>query len=90
VRSKFQLRAAGFVKNSAAAVAFQKRLSAFDGDQGNKEKANIMIQPFAPGRRQAAIGTRPRLVIDLNFLRLHSADEDESAPPLEPFGFQLE
>jgi hypothetical protein len=81
VRDKFRLRAAGFVKKSAAPVAFQKRLSAFDGNQGNEEKANIMIQPLASGRRQAAGRAGPRLVVNLNLFRLHSANEDEDAPP---------
>jgi hypothetical protein len=81
VRGKIRLRAAGFVKNSAAAVAFQKRLSAFDGNQGNEEKANIMIQPLAPGRRQTAGRAGPGLIVNLNFFRLHSANEDEDTPP---------
>jgi hypothetical protein len=78
---EIRLRPAFFVKHPAAAVAFQKRLSAFDGNQGNKEKANIMIQPFAPGRRQAAGRAGPGLVVNLNFFRLHSANEDENKPP---------
>jgi hypothetical protein len=74
------LRSPLFVKYPTAAIAFQKRLSALDGDQGNEEEADIVVQPFAPGRRQAAARARPRLVINLNFLRLHSANEDEGAP----------
>ena len=81
VRGKFRLRAAGFVKDSAAAVALQKRLSAFDGNQGNEKKTNIMIQPFAPRRRQAAGRAGPGLVVNLNLFRLHSANEDENTPP---------
>ena len=80
---KIRLGTAAFVKHAAATVAFQKRLSALDGNQGDKEQAKIVIQPFPPGRRQAAVRTGPRLIIDLNFLRLHSANEDEDAPPLE-------
>jgi hypothetical protein len=45
---KIRLGTAVFVKYPAAAVALQKRLSSFDGNQGNKEEANIVIQPFPP------------------------------------------
>lgn len=85
---KIRLGMAAFVKHSAATVTFQKWLSALDGNQGDKEQAKIMIPPFPPGRRQAAGRTGPRLIIDLNFLRLHSANEDEDAPPLESIGFR--
>jgi len=84
---KIRLRSPGFVKHSAATVTFQKWLSALDGNQGDKKQAKIMIPPFPPGRRQAAGRTGPGLVIDLNFLRLHSANEDEDAPLLENQGF---
>jgi hypothetical protein len=84
---KIRLGAAAFVKNAAATVTFQKRLSALDGNQGDEEQAKIMIPPFPPGRRQAAGRTGPRLIVDLNFLRLHSANEDEDAPLLENQGF---
>lgn len=81
------LRAAPFVEHPAAPVAFQKRLSPFDGNQGNEEKADIVIQPFPPRRRQAAVRAGPGLVVDLDFLRLHSANEDEGPPPP---GFPME
>ena len=84
---KIRLGAAAFVKHAAATAAFQKRLSPLDGNQGDKEQAEVVIQAFPPGRRQAAVRTGPRLIIDLNFLRLHSANEDEDAPPLESTGF---
>jgi len=86
LRKEIGLRTALFVKNPAAAVAFQKRLSAFDGNQGNEEKADIVVHPFAPRRRQAAVWAGPGLVIELDFLRLQSADEDEDAPPLGSTG----
>jgi hypothetical protein len=79
---EISLRPALFVKNPATAVAFQKRLSSFNGNQRNEEEADIMIQPFAPGRRQATVRAGPGLIIDLNLLRLHSTDKDEGAPPL--------
>ena len=87
---KIRLGAAAFVKPAAATVALQKRFSPFDGNQGDKEQAEVVIQPFPPGRWQAAVRTGPRLIIDLDFLRLHSADEDEDAPPLKSQGFQME
>ena len=77
------LRPALFVEYPAAAAAFQKGLSALNGNQGDEEEADIVVQPFAPGRRQAAVRARPGLVIDLDFLRLHSANEDEGSPPWE-------
>jgi hypothetical protein len=84
------LKAALFVEHPAAPVAFQKRLPAFDGNQGNEEKAEIVIQPFPPRRRQAAVRAGPGLVVDLDFLRLHSADEDEGAPLLKSPEFPME
>jgi len=87
---KIRLGPAAFVKHSAAAVAFQKRLSALDRNQGDEEKTEVVIQPFPPGRRQAAVRTGPGLVIELNFFRLHSANEDEDAPLWESRGFQME
>ena len=84
------LRAALFVEHPDAAVAFQKRLPALDGYQGDKEKADVMVHPFAPGRRQAAARARPGLVIDLDFFRLHPANKDEGAPPANPREFQVE
>ena len=90
MRKEITLGPALFVKYPAAAVAFEKRFSAFDRNQGNEEEADIVIQPFAPGRRQATVRAGPGLVIDLDFLRLHSTNEDESPPPLESRGFQME
>ena len=80
---KIRLGTAAFVKHSAAAVAFQKRFSALDRNQGNKEEADIVIQPLAPRRRQATLRAGPRLIVDLNLLRLHPANEDEGSPPWE-------
>jgi len=41
-----------------------------------------MIHPFQASRWQAAVRAWARLIIDLNFLGLHSADEkEEDAPP---------
>jgi hypothetical protein len=42
-------RLAVFLENPPAAVAFQKRLSPFDRNEGNEEKAQIMIQALQPG-----------------------------------------
>jgi hypothetical protein len=84
---KIRLGTAAFVKHPAATVTFQKWLSALDGNQGDKEQAKIMIQPFPSGRRQAAARTGPGLIIDLHFLRLHSTNEDEDTPPKESAGF---
>jgi hypothetical protein len=84
---EIRLRAAAFIKHPPAAVAFQEGLSPLDGNQGNKEKADIMIQPLQPGRWQAAVRTRPGLIINLNFPGLHSTDKDEDAPLLESAGF---
>ena len=83
LRKEIGLRAALFVKHPAAAVAFQEGLSAPDRNQGNEEKAEIVIQAFPPGRRQAAVWAGPGLIIDLDLLRLHPSNEDEGAPPLE-------
>jgi len=80
---KIRLRSPGFVKRPAAAVAFQERFSALDRNQGNKEEADIVIQPLAPRRRQATLRAGPRLIVDLNLLRLHPANEDEGSPPWE-------
>jgi hypothetical protein len=84
--NKIRRGTAAFIKNAAATVALQKRLSSLDGDQGDKKQAEIMIEPFSAGRGQAAVRTGPRLILDLDFLRLHSANEDEGPPPLESPG----
>ena len=41
---KVRLGPAALIKNSTAAVAFQKNLSSLDREEGNKEKAQVMIQ----------------------------------------------
>jgi hypothetical protein len=40
---------AGFIKNPAAAVAFQEGLSPLDGNQGNEEKTYVMVQALESG-----------------------------------------
>ena len=40
----------GFIENPAAAGAFQEGLSPLDGDQGNEEKTDVMVQALEPGR----------------------------------------
>ena len=87
---EIRLRAAAFVEHPPAAVAFQEGLSPLDRNQGDKEKADVMIQPLQPGRRQTTIRTRPGLIINLNFPGLHSTDKDEDAPLLESAGFHLD
>ncbi len=84
------LRPTGVVKNPPAPVAFQECLPPFDGDEGNEEKAQVMVQPFEPGRGPAALRTGTRLIIDLDLLGLHTADEkEENTPPPEPFRQRL-
>jgi hypothetical protein len=41
---------AGLIENPAAATAFQESLSPLDGNQGNEEKTDVMVQSFKPGR----------------------------------------
>ncbi len=41
---------AGFIENPAASAAFQEGLSPLDGNQGNEEKTDVMVQSFKPGR----------------------------------------
>jgi len=84
VVAKIRLWPAGFVKHATAAVAFQERLSPLDGNQRDKEKTDVMVQPFPAGRREAAVRTGPRLIIHLIFFGLHAADENEDAPPRQP------
>ena len=78
------LSAAGFIKDTAAAAAFQEGLSPLDGNQRDEEKADIVVKAFEPGRRQAAPGTTPGLVIHLNLLGLYPPDEKEEDPPPGP------
>jgi hypothetical protein len=40
---------AGFIEDPAAAVALQKGLSPLDGNQGNEEKADVMVQALEAG-----------------------------------------
>jgi len=84
-----RLGLAGFPKNPAAVVAFHEYLPPLDRDQGNKKKAQVMIQAFEPNRGEATIGASPRLVIYLNFPGLHTADENEGPPPLRTAGQRL-
>jgi hypothetical protein len=39
----------GFIENPAAAAAFQEGLSPLDGNQGNEEKTEVMVQALKPG-----------------------------------------
>ena len=78
------LGTAGFIKNPAAAIAFQEGLSPLDGNQGNKEKTDVMVQALQSGGRQAASGTSPSPVIQLNLLGLYSPDKKEEDPPPGP------
>jgi hypothetical protein len=40
---------AGFIEDPAAAVAFQEGLSPLDGDQGNEEKTDVLVQALEAG-----------------------------------------
>ena len=40
---------AGFIEDPAAAAAFQKGLPPLDGNQGDEEKADVMVQAIQPG-----------------------------------------
>jgi hypothetical protein len=40
---------AGFIEDAAATAAFQEGLSPLDGNQGDEEKADIVVKPFEPG-----------------------------------------
>jgi hypothetical protein len=40
---------ARFIKNAAAAVTFQKSFPPFDGNEGDEEKAQIIVQAFKSG-----------------------------------------
>ncbi len=75
---------AGLIENPAAAAAFKKRFSPFDRNQRDEEKADIVVKTLEPGRRQAAPGTSPSLVIYLNFLGLYPSDKKEEDPPPGP------
>jgi len=39
----------GFIEDPAAAAAFQEGLSPLDGNQGNEEKTDVMVQALEPG-----------------------------------------
>jgi hypothetical protein len=39
----------GFIEDPAAAAAFQEGLSPLDGNQGNEEKTEVMVQALEPG-----------------------------------------
>ena len=75
---------AGFIKNPAAAVALQEGFSTLNRNQGDEEKADIVVKAHQSGGRQAAPGTTPGLVIHLNLLGLYPADEKEEDPPPGP------
>ena len=40
----------GFIEDPAATGAFQEGFSPLDGNQGNEEKADVMVQALEPGR----------------------------------------
>jgi hypothetical protein len=74
-----------FLEIAATTVALQELLPPFDRNQGNKKKAEIMIQSFEESGREAALGANPWLVIHLNLSGLNTTDEKkEVAPPREP------
>jgi hypothetical protein len=75
------LRPTRFIKNPTTAIAFEKAFSPLDRDEGNEEKAYVMVEPFEPRRGQAAVGTDPRLIIHFYFSGLYSTDENEGASP---------
>jgi len=76
------LRPTRFIKNPTTAIAFEKAFSPLDRDEGNEEKAYVMVEPFEPRGGQAAVGTGPRLVIYGHFSGLNPTDEeDEGASP---------
>ena len=72
---------AALIKNPTAAVTFQKDLPAFDGDERDEEKAQVMIDALQASRRQTTLGAGPWLVIYLNFLGLYSAYKEEEVTP---------
>jgi hypothetical protein len=39
----------GFIEDPAAAAAFQESLPPLDGNQGNEEKTEVMVQAFEAG-----------------------------------------
>ena len=43
------LRPPGFIEDSAAAVTLQEGLSPLDGNQGDEEEAEVMVQALQPG-----------------------------------------
>jgi len=73
------LRPTRFIKNPITAIAFEKAFSPLDRDEGNEEKAYVMVEPFEPRGGQATVGTGPRLVIYVHFSGLYSTDENEGA-----------
>jgi len=79
------LGSAGFIKNASAPATLQKTFAPLDRDEGNKEKAHVMIEPFEPGRGRTAVGTDPRLIIHFDFSWLNSADkkEEDPSPPFQ-------
>jgi hypothetical protein len=72
---------AGFIEDPAAAVTLQEGLSPLDGNQRDKEETDVMVQALQPGWGQAALRAGPRLIIYLDFLRLHAPDKKEEDPP---------
>ena len=72
---------AGFIEHPAAAVAFQEGLPPLDGNQGDEEKADVMVEALQPGRGQTASRADPRLIIHLYLFGLHAPDKKEEVPP---------
>jgi hypothetical protein len=60
-------------------MAFEETFSPLDRDEGNEEKADIVVQAFEPRGGQPTAGTDPRLVIHGHSFGLHSTDENEGA-----------
>ena len=64
-------------------MAFEETFSPLDRDEGNEEKADIVVQAFEPRGGQPTAGTDPRLVIHGHSSGLDSADKKEegASPP---------
>jgi hypothetical protein len=75
------LRSSRLIKNASTAIAFEKVFSPLNRDEGNEEKADVMVEPFEPRRRQTTVRTGPRLIIHFYFSGLDSTDENEGASP---------
>ena len=75
---RLRSRPTGLIEYPAAPLALQETLPPFDRNERNKEETQVVVQPFEPGRGQAAARADPRLIIYLHFFWLYPADEEES------------